>query len=117
MTASLNTVPIVFDTLRSVAFGSITGTFATVGSALSFPARIIKFINTTNGDMEVSIDGTNVHDRVPANGFSLYDISAAHPAPGQSGMQEKISIYVREISGGPALTGGYFCVTVLRGNK
>lgn len=109
------TIPIVFDTVRAVAGASITGTFAAVGAAFTYPARIIKVGNTTNDDLEISFDGTNPHDRLPPNSFAVYDMSAAHASPGYSAMQEQISIYVRYLSGETTPTGGYFWCTVIRG--
>ena len=47
-----------FDTLRSLGFGSISGTYAAVGAALTQPPRIIAFTNQTNGDMIFSYDNT-----------------------------------------------------------
>lgn len=108
-------VPIVFDPVRTMAYTSITSSFQAVGSSFSFPARIVKVGNTTNGDLEISFDGTNAQDRIPANSYAVYDMSSAHAAPGFSAMQEQISVYVREISGGPSLTTGYFYCTVIRG--
>jgi len=58
-----------------VAFGGISGTYAVLGSALSFPARMFKITNNTNGDLFISTDGTNNMLFVPAGGFTLYDCS------------------------------------------
>lgn len=109
------TVPVAFDALREVAFGSITGTFAAVGSATTFPTRIIHVGNTTNTDLDVSIDGTNIDIRLPPNSFALYDISATHGGVSISGLPSQISIYVRTKSGSSAPTSGYFYCTVVRG--
>lgn len=62
-----------FDAMRSVAFGSITGSFVAVGSSFGHPMRLLKFVNTTNADIIVSFDGTTNNDIIPAGGFSLYD--------------------------------------------
>lgn len=64
-----------FDTLRSVAFGSITGSFAALGSAFSHNVRVLKIQNTTDADISISFDGTNTNDYIPAGGFSLYDMT------------------------------------------
>jgi hypothetical protein len=63
------------DTLRSLAFGSISGTYAALGSAFTFDARLICITNDTNGDMFFSIDG--VHDQlfVAATSFKLFDLN------------------------------------------
>jgi hypothetical protein len=67
-----------FDELRSLAFGSISGTYAAVGTPLAHPARIICFTNRTEGDMIFSVNNTSVPGQiiVPANSFKLYDMEA-----------------------------------------
>jgi hypothetical protein len=69
---------VYFDTLRSLAFGSISGTYAAVGSALAVNGRIICFTNKTQGDMIFSTDSTNASGQilVPAGSFKLYDLTA-----------------------------------------
>lgn len=65
----------LFDTLRTVAFGSITNSYAVLGSALTKNFRVLRIVNNTNGDMFLSTDGTNNQIFVPAGSFVLYDLS------------------------------------------
>lgn len=69
---------VYFDTLRSLAFGSISGTYAAVGSPFTVEARIICFTNKTQGDMIFSTDSSNADGQifVPAGTFKLYDLTA-----------------------------------------
>lgn len=69
---------VYFDTLRSLAFGSISGTYAAVGSAFTVEARIICFTNKTAGDVIFSTDSSNNNGMifVPAGSFKLYDLTA-----------------------------------------
>src|SRR5580704_6619616 len=64
---------LTFDTIRSLASASMTGSFMAIGTALSFPCRIVKIVNGTSEDVSISIDGVNTHDFVPSGGFTLYD--------------------------------------------
>jgi hypothetical protein len=73
-----------FDTLRTLAFGGISGTYATVGVVLANPANAFRLINGTNGDILFSVDGTNDNFFVPASSFVLYDIAANKTIPGNS---------------------------------
>lgn len=66
------------DTLRTLAFGSIGATYAPVGSAFAFQARIICFTNTTNHDVIFSMDGSTDQLIVPAGSFKLFDITMNH---------------------------------------
>lgn len=69
---------VYFDTLRTIAFGSISGTYAALGSALTTRPRIICFTNTTDVDLIASTDNTNATGQIylPAKSFKLYDLTA-----------------------------------------
>lgn len=62
-----------FDAVRTEAFGAITAAYLPLGTPLTHVTRLIKFINTTDSDVQVSFDGATLHDIVPVGGFSLYD--------------------------------------------
>ena len=66
------------DAIRSVAFGSITGSYTALGTPLSYPARIICFTNTTNAEILLSTDGSTDQLIVPAGSFKLFDITTNH---------------------------------------
>ena len=66
------------DTLRTLAFGSITGSYVAVGGAFAYQARIICFTNTTNADVIFSMDGATDQLIVPAGSFKLFDITTNH---------------------------------------
>jgi hypothetical protein len=71
--------PVNFDTLRSLGFASISGTYAAVGAALAVPdTRIMCITNKTQGDMLFSTDATNSDGMlvVPAGSFKLFDLTA-----------------------------------------
>jgi hypothetical protein len=70
-----NAQTVTIDTLRSLAFGSISGTYAAVGTALTFPARLICFTNNTDGDMFFSEDGVNNNLFIAAGSFKLFDLN------------------------------------------
>ncbi len=63
------------DAVRTLAFGGISGTYATVGTPIAFNWRMFRVTNNTNGDLFISFDGTTNNLFVPANGFVLYDLS------------------------------------------
>ncbi len=69
---------VYFDTLRSLGFAGISGTYATVGTPFTVQARIICFTNKTQGDMIFSTDNTVADGQifVPAGTFKLYDLTA-----------------------------------------
>lgn len=63
------------DALRTLAFGSITNSYQTLGGAFTHPMRMIRIVNTTNADMLFSFDTVNDNMIVPAGGFVLYDVT------------------------------------------
>lgn len=68
-----------FDTLRSVAFGSITSSYAAVGSVLPSPAVCIAFTNNTDGIIYVSTDGVNDMLAIPPSTGKVFDIKTNSP--------------------------------------
>lgn len=70
-----------FDTLRTVAFGGISGTYVIVGGPLTQPCRILTIVNGTNGDLFLSTDGINNMIFVPSASSVKYDISANRENP------------------------------------
>lgn len=66
----------VLDTLRSLGFASISANYAAVGSSISFPTRIVCFVNNTDGDMFFSDDGTNNKIFVAKGSFKLLDLTS-----------------------------------------
>ena len=72
-----------FDILRVLAFGSISATYAKIGTALTHSTRLFCVSNNTDGDMVVTwtngstpaSDGTADKLFVPAGGFKLIDVS------------------------------------------
>jgi len=64
------------EVLRTLAFGSISGTYAGVGSAFLYPVRIFYVVNATDVLLTFSLDGVNDHFVVAANGFLLLDVTS-----------------------------------------
>lgn len=64
-----------YEPIRELAFGSITASYQAVGNAISDHARIVRFVNTMDKAIYISLDGTTNEDIVPANGYVLYDFS------------------------------------------
>lgn len=62
------------DILRSVAFGSITGSYVAFGTPLGHQTRMLRFINDTDAAVFISTDGTNNMLYIPAGSFILYDV-------------------------------------------
>ena len=70
--------------VRSLAFGSISASYATVGTPFVHASRIICFSNNTQGDVFFSRDGSTDELFVASGSFKLFDISTNHRAANQS---------------------------------
>lgn len=63
------------ETLRTLAFGSISGAYAAIGSAFVQPSRILIIQNFTDVVLTYSFDGINDHLELPANGQIVLDVT------------------------------------------
>jgi hypothetical protein len=86
------------EVLRSLAFGSISGTYAAIGTAFLNPCRILEIINTTDADMLISYDGTHNHDVVPAHSGKILDFCANQALTQGAFLAEGTIVYVAEVS-------------------
>lgn len=64
------------EALRSLAFGSISGTYAAVGSAFTHPIQILLITNNTNGDMLFTLDGSTDMFFVGQQSYQLFDFTS-----------------------------------------
>lgn len=67
-----------FEPLRSLAAGSISGTYAAIGSPLEHYVRAFCITNTTQGDVIISTDDDIVEGEIfiAAGSYKLYDIQS-----------------------------------------
>jgi hypothetical protein len=61
-------------TLDSATFD---GTYQLLGT-LNFPGAIVKIVNLSGVNVDISTDAVNDHDIVPSGGFTLYDCVTNH---------------------------------------
>jgi hypothetical protein len=98
-----------FEPVRELAFGSISGTYMGVGSALSNPARQIFIQNLTDATLMFSFNGIDDHFPLPENGFFLNDITSNKTQAHGFYLAEGERLYVKEI-GNPTSGSVYFTV-------
>jgi hypothetical protein len=105
-------IRVMFEPVRSLDFGSISGTYMSIGSALANPARLILVQNGTDASLMYSTDGIDDHFQLPAGGFLLLDITANKTVSQGFYIAEGTTFYVKEI-GTPSM--GTVYVTVVYG--
>lgn len=88
--------------LRSLAFGSISTSYAPIGSALAHPIILLHIMNDTDADMYISFFDDEDHLFVKAGGFVLYDVAANKADPGGNRVFSKgLIISGRQVSAAP----------------
>ena len=97
-----------FEDLRSLAFGSISGTYALVGTATNNPVRLIDIDNTTDANLIISFNGIDDKIFVAANGFKIYDFASNKSNQGGSlDLPAFTLFYVKQESSAPT-TGNVY---------
>lgn len=91
-----------FDTLRSLAAGGISATYAAVGTPFTVNPRILCITNKTQGDMIFSVDNTNASGNlfVAAGNFKLFDLTT-NLVPGKDDsfvIAEGTQFYVKQVT-------------------
>lgn len=102
-----------FDPYRTTAFGAITGTFTPIGGPTTHLMRLMKIVNNTNADINVSFDGTTNNDFIPANSFSLYDLQTNTQTNDYFYLADGTQVYINYNSGAP--TSGAVYVIMIYG--
>lgn len=106
---------ILFDTVRTLAAGSIAAGYTAVGTALDFPTRIIHVQNLTDATVMFSMDGVNDHFPLIANAFLLLDISANAAAEDAFFLSVGDVLYVKQV-GVPTTGSVYFTTAYGKGD-
>jgi hypothetical protein len=114
MASTSQAVRIFPEPLRSTAFGSITGSYTAVGTALAHPARLVLFQNTTDQAVYISWDGTNDHMYIPAGSFILLDIGTNKGLGSEFCISQNTTFYVKYAS---APSSGVIVISVFYGRE
>lgn len=99
------------DPVRELDSGSVSGTYAAVGTPVADHVRLLSLNNGMDEDVYVSLDGTTNNFRVASNGFKLFDISANKIRDDGLFLESGTQIYVKEVSA--SVTTGTFWIEVL----
>lgn len=86
----------IINALRTLAYTSISGTYAAVGTAITLPVSIFRIVNTSDADMIFSIDGITDQLVVPTSTFVLYDIAANRGLAEAFSLSGNLQFYVKQ---------------------
>lgn len=99
-----------FETMRVLAFGSISGTYAGVGTPFIHPARNTYILNNTDRLLHFSFDGINDHLALPSLGYWFYDVTSNKNRDQGFFIAEGTRLYVRTPTTAPTTGGVYLSV-------
>ncbi|HTJ49053.1 MAG TPA: hypothetical protein VL443_06320 [Cyclobacteriaceae bacterium] len=98
---------------RTIAFGSISSSYAGIGSAYAHPVRLYMIQNFTDAALQFSWDGINDHFPLAAGGSMIIDITSNKTATGgMFAAAEGDRTYVKTID---APTSGSVYLTIFYG--
>lgn len=83
-------------------------TYQTLGSAFASPVCLVKVVNNSTVDIDISTDAINDQDFVPAGSFFLYDLRANHGRENDFVFHKGMQIYVKAAAG----TGDVYLVAI-----
>lgn len=92
--------------VRSIAFGSISGTYAGIGAFFANPIRILLVQNLSDALLMFSLDGLDDHFPVNADSFVLLDVTANKTIDQGAFFAQGTRVYVKEI--GTPSTGSVY---------
>lgn len=109
-------IKLVAEGLRSLAYTSLSTSYAALGEEFSNPIRIFHLQNLTDANIIYSFDGVNAHGVVAAGSFLLLDVTANKTLPQGEFISAGTIVSVRTISGETAPTSGSVYLSVFYGS-
>jgi len=64
-----------FEELRLAAFGAIGAAYAAIGGATSDHTRLVSIFNSTDADIDISLNGVTTHMRIAAGSGQVLDLT------------------------------------------
>lgn len=110
--ATLNAMKARFETLRTISFGDVSGTYTRVGAVFANPPRMIKVQSTMDADLLISYNGVDDQDFIVQNSGFVYDYASNKAS--KAGVMEQSAgegFYVKQDSGAP--NTGKVTITVI----
>ena len=98
----------MIEPVRTLAFGSISGTYMGVGTAIGNPLRQFFIQNLTDKTLMFSFDGINDHFPLPASGFLLDDVTSNKTTTSGFYLAEGSRLYVKDLGVPTTLGAVYF---------
>ena len=91
---------------RSLAAASVVAGYAAVGTPFAHPALFVMFVNATDADVQISIDGINDTFPLLARSAFVFDISSDQVREGGLFISKLTQIYAKQL--GVPTTGSVY---------
>lgn len=91
-----------FEELRRLPFGSIVAGYSALGGATSHYTRMLVLFNSTDVDVDISLDGTMAVICLAAGSGQIFDFTANEVPDDGFFIDEGTVIYVKRTSGAPS---------------
>lgn len=100
----------IFDTLRSTVYSSITTSYVSVGVPFAHAMRILHFMNLTDAVVYVSFDGVTDNIAFAPNGFAVYDLTSDQDDNEKIRFQKGSQVYIKYVGTAPTVASTSFFV-------
>lgn len=100
-----------FEAVREIDFIDILATYEAVGTGTTDHSRIIRFVNGTDVQVLISLDGATDHIRMAADSFLIFDFSSNKITDHGLFVSLGTTFSVKRQSGAPTL--GSFWIEVI----
>lgn len=100
-----------YEPIRSLAFGSVSGAYAKIGTPFSNAVRCIMIDNFMNANLTISFDGVNDHLVIFSSSSKIIDYASNRVGPVDQ-LEQPINtqVYVKQTSGAPSSGSVYVSV-------
>lgn len=93
---------VVFEPLRSVAFGGVNAAYTAVGTATTDHSRLISIFNSTDTDVLLSFDGSTDHMRIASGTGQVLDLSTNKIRDDGLFLAQGTIFYIKRAAGAPS---------------
>lgn len=106
-----------FDPIRTLAFGSVVGTYVAVGGPFVNNARLVDLENTLNQPVFISFNGVDDHLFMSSESFTLLDLTTNSVRDDGLFLPIGTQVYVRAVSVLPTSGNLHASVLYAQGGK
>ncbi len=106
MSSPAQAIRAAVEPVRTLAFGSISGTYMGIGTPLTNACRILFLQNLTDATLMFSFNGVDDNFPLPSEGFLLLDLTANKAQNGGFFVSAEQRVYVKDL--GVPTTGSVY---------